>query len=129
MKQADTRDILKKIKPFYRKIALAILVVLTISFARNITKIRSAGGRIEKARQKNEILEQEIEKLSSQLEILKSDEHVESEIRNKLGLAKKGETVVVMPDNEILRKIAPRVKYEKDSLPLPNWRLWVELFM
>ena len=129
MKRNNSVDLLNKVKPLLRWAALAILVILTISFARNISKIRGAGDRIEEARVKNEILKVEIEKLGQELELLESDAHVESEIRNKLGLAREGEIIVVLPDDEILRKIAPRIEFEQEQLPDPNWKQWMTLFL
>ena len=129
MRQDRTNNLAKKIKPLLRWLALIVLIILTISFVRNISKIRGAGDRIEEAKVKNETLMVEISKLGEQLELLESDVHVESEIRNKLGLAKEGEIVVVLPDNEILKKIAPKIEFEEESLPDPNWKQWMELFI
>jgi len=54
-----------------------------------------------------------------------SPEFVEEEARNKLNMAKPGETVVILPPN--LAQVLGRE--EKPAAPeIPNWRKWWNLF-
>lgn len=64
--------------------------------------------------------------LKQRLEEVQSPKFVEQEAREKLGLAKEGETVYVLPGS--LGKLQTglgEVEQEKD---LPNWRKWWNLF-
>ena len=42
---------------------------------------------------------------------------------------KDGETIVVLPEEETLRKMAPRFEREEEVLPDPTWKKWVKLFL
>jgi len=68
-------------------------------------------------------LKRENEVLKKELDFKKSDQFAEEEIRNKLGLAKPGETIVVLPKEENTKYQIPNTKYE-----LPNWQKWWNLF-
>jgi len=73
-------------------------------------------------------LEKENEDLKNQIALAQGPDFVEREIRNKLGLVKTGEAIVVLPDIETLRQLAPQMLKEGDSLPDPNWKKWLHLF-
>ena len=66
--------------------------------------------------------------MEQRLAEVKGEEYIEKQLRDNLGLAKEGEIVVVLPDEEILRKIAPSVPEEEDILPDPTWKKWLKLF-
>ena len=44
-------------------------------------------------------------------------------------MAKEGEIVVILPDEHILRKLAPDREIEEEVLPDPNWKKWMKLFL
>jgi hypothetical protein len=77
--------------------------------------------------QRREVLKQEQEKhsqLSKRLEEATSAAFVEREARNKLGLTKEGETIILMGtpipgDTEAQNAV---------QTPLSRWRLWWRLF-
>lgn len=67
--------------------------------------------------------------LQQDLSIIETDFYMEKEARNKLGLVEENEIVIVLPNDDILRKLSHRKEYEEDyERPLPNWKKWVELF-
>lgn len=111
---------------------LYFLIFLTIFFAlslfKNIAKVREATERIENARAKVEKLKEEETRLGEELRKVQSDEFMQSQLRDKLGLAKEGETIVVLPDPEILKELTPRIPEEEDVLPDPIWKRWAKLF-
>ena len=63
------------------------------------------------------------------MEKVQSDIYIEKQMRDKLGLAKEEEVVIIMPDEEILRKLAPTYPEEEQTLPDPNWKKWAQLFL
>lgn len=95
---------------------------------RNILNLLEKGKAIDEARVRVEELKGEENALLETKESIGTDQFIEKEAREKLGLAKPGETVVVLPDEEVLQKLAPGI--EEETLPekLPVWRRWVELF-
>jgi len=77
---------------------------------------------VEKLKVKNSELQKKIEELGSEV-------YIESQIRNNLGLVKEGEIVVVLPDPELLRKLAPVYEKEEKESPVVNWKKWLNLFI
>ncbi len=90
--------------------------------------MKQVGLKIEKEKEKIEKLKQENEELQKNLEIVKSEEFIEKQLRDKLGMAKEGEIVVILPDAEEVKKFAPRIDEEEEVLPDPNWKKWIHLF-
>lgn len=110
-------------------ILVFISILLIISLVRNIKKVKEAQSRIDKVRERVEKLKKENEELSKQAEAIQAEEFIEKQLRDKLGLAKPGEIVLVLPDAETLRKLSPQIPEEEETLPDPNWRKWLHLFL
>lgn len=106
-----------------------LIVILVISLLRNLggagrikSDIAAEQARLKKMQEDNARLESEVTQAQSQ-------GYIESQIRDKLGLAKEGEAIVVLPDNDTLKKLAPQMPSEIDSLPDPTWKKWLKLFI
>lgn len=84
--------------------------------------IKKEETRLAKLRKENEDLKKKAEEAGK-------DIFFEKEARNKLGLGKEGEIIVVLPDDETLKKLAPKREEEEDVLPDPNWKKWMKLFL
>ena len=107
---------------------LALSVILVISLINNINRIRKSGERVSSAEQKLEDLKAENKTLKARIETVESDFFIETQLRDKLGLSKEGEIVVVLPEDDVLRKFAPKYEEEETDLPDPNWKKWLKLF-
>jgi cell division protein FtsB len=118
-----------KLERFSKLALIGLALILSLSLARSFARIKSADEKIDEARERVEELKREGEELEIKLEEVKSEEYVEKQLRDKLGLAKEGEIVVVLPDDEIVRKFAPNLEEEEEALPDPNWRKWIKLFL
>ncbi len=129
MKEKHTKKITLNLDFFYKLGAIIVGVLLSITLARNILIISSANQRIQRI--KNEIaeLEQKNTILKKQIETSQTDEFKEKQARDKLGLVKEGESVIVLPDEETLRQFSPKTEEEQESLPDPIWKRWVKLFI
>jgi cell division protein FtsB len=123
----------KKVKEFFGRVwgyvVWVLVLILTVSVIRNVSKvasIRSEVGReqakVDKIKEENARLEQEIAQTQTQ-------EFTEKQVRDKLGLVREGEAIVVLPDEDTLRKLAPQIPEESDTLPDPNWKRWLKLFL
>lgn len=109
---------------------LVIGIILTLSLLRNISTIMSANATIAETKNRLENLKAENEKLSKEVQMIQSPDYKETQAREKLGLAKPGETVLVLPEAEIVKQVSPITQNEeKSSLPLPNWQKWLKLFL
>jgi cell division protein FtsL len=119
----------KKLKAYGNYFLVLVSVLMLVSLFRNILKVRQVNERIEKKKLQLEKLQSENEKLKKEVARVKSEEFIEKQLRDKLGLAKEGEIVVVLPDKETLRAFAPNIEEEEETLPLPNWKKWLQLFL
>lgn len=109
---------------------LLIAFLLTTSLIRTIITISSADKKIEEVKKRVERLKQENETLKKEVDKTTTSEFLEKAARDKLGLAKPGEAVIVLPDEETLKKMAPKIDREEEiALPLPNWQKWLNLFL
>ncbi|OGM84628.1 hypothetical protein A2376_03270, partial [Candidatus Woesebacteria bacterium RIFOXYB1_FULL_47_31] len=109
-----------KLKSYYLYVGLFLGFLFLLSLVRNVSKIADAEKRISKAQERVEKLRKENEETERRLAEVKGEEYIEKQLRDKLGLAKEGEIVVVLPDEETLRKIAPGIAEEEDVLPDPT---------
>ena len=106
------------------------VILLSVSLIRTAAKVVSAYHKLDDARQKVEKLSRENTKLREELSQASSDISLEKNIRDKLGLAKPGESVVVLPDPDVLGRLYPTGEMSgEDSLPKPNWEKWLDLFL
>ena len=106
-----------------------LIVVLTLSLVRNITNSRNIKLQVQKEQAKVDKIKNDNATLEAQIAETQSQAFVEKEVRDKLGLAKDGEAIVVLPDEDTLRKLAPIIPTEQDFLPDPNWKRWLKLFL
>lgn len=122
----------EKLKQKFIKIKIYALILFVFLFGlslfRNILKINEAKRRIEKEKEKVVKLEEEGRILEEELKKMQGNEFLELQLRDKLGLAKKGESVVILPDVETLKKLVPEIPDEKDYLPDPPYVKWLKLF-
>ena len=118
----------EKIRNYLGYLIIFLFLLMAISLIRNILRISQAKGRVETAEERVSQLKEENERLKSELENIESEAYVEFQAREKLGLAGEGEIIVVLPDEEVLRKIAPKIYEEEETLPDPTWKKWIHLF-
>jgi len=101
-------------------------VGLIVSLSRDILRLLKSAQQLKLTQQRMEQFEKESENLAQKKEYYQSGAFVEEEARNKLNMAKEGETIVILPPN------IKEVLGEKESLdikPLPHWRQWLNLFL
>ena len=120
---------LTKIKSIIGYFILIIVLITAYSLIKSISKLSGANQKIVNEEKYLSELKKENEELTKKLQNVESVQFVEEVARNKLGLAKKGEIVVVLPDIQTLKNLAPKLPIEKASLPDPNWQLWLKLFL
>lgn len=101
---------------------------MLVSLARNIIKVREAKERLKEKEEYIKKIGEENEELSQRVATFKSEAFIEKQLRDKLGLAKEGEIIVVLPDEETIKKFAPSNEKEEEILPDPNWKKWFKLF-
>lgn len=113
-----------------KKVSLILIIFLALFLGYNLivqisTTLKSAD-KLEQATEVLYNLELKNKELKSKLSEVKSPEFIEKEARDKLGLAKEGETVVVIPHEELEKVLGEQKKEEIKRLP--NWQGWLRLF-
>lgn len=103
-------------------------LLLAIILVRNIVSFMRVQDRLKEARTLIEKEKQEQSDLLKRREYIKSARFIESQARNKLGFAKSGELVVVLPNAEFLRSLVLPLPQDEALEDVPNWRKWVEVF-
>ena len=64
----------------------------------------------------------ENEELKARLDEAQMPAFIEREARNKLGMTKEGETIVIMPNDKL------QMPNDEKRGEVPNWKQWVTLF-
>lgn len=113
---------------YLKRLLFVLIVFAIVSVGRTTFDLLEKGKRIDEAEGKVEQLKKEQEQLLEAKEEVESDEFIEKEAREKLGLAKPGETVVVLPEEETLRRLAPKERVEEVTAQPQIWQRWVEMF-
>ena len=105
-------------------LAIIVGIILVVNSIKKLLTFRTTTQKVAEAQMRLEALREENKKLKEQLEYTKSEEFREREIRDKLGLVKEGEAMVVLPkENDENSKLETR-----NSKPRPNWQKWWNLF-
>ncbi len=115
-------------KPFFSILISVVSLFLILNFSRELINLSQAGNRLEEIREDVKKLRFKNWQLKQEVDYRKTDEFLEKEIRDKLGMARKGETVVILPQEKI-EKIASQAAAEKKERQLSIWRQWLELFL
>jgi cell division protein FtsB len=122
-----------KIKAFFVKIGgyfiWCLIFIFTLSVIKNISKVGTIRNDLQSERDRVVKMEADNEALKNEIAQAQSSDFIERQIRDKLGLAKAGEAIVVLPDVDTLRKLAPTQATEQDSLPDPIWKRWLKIFI
>jgi len=104
-------------------------VLLIVSLIRGIRRLLRASGEIKLAEEKVQELEKENQQLVEKKKYYQSPEFIEEQARDKLNMAKPGETIVILPPNleEILGKTKKETPAQSASWRT-NWQRWWKLF-
>ena len=108
--------------------SITVFMILISSLFKSVARIKVGNAVIEKTKAKIEKSEAENQKLADQLKITESEEFMEKQLRDKLGLAKEGEIILVLPEPEIVKKLSPQIPMEVEIKPKSNLQKWMELF-
>jgi cell division protein FtsB len=81
-------------------VLIAMELILSYGFGSRIWTLWRAQERIEVARVKKEANKQEYEKKLAELAYIKTDTYVEEIARTKLGFAREGDAVYIVPENK-----------------------------
>ena len=103
-------------------VGVIFAIMIINSSLRRIQQLRATSKNVDLAQAKLERLKSENEELKREFSYKNSSEFIEAEIRNKLGLAKENESIVILPREEEGKTA------EDDGTQKPNWKKWQEVF-
>jgi len=112
-----------------KKIILGLIMLIIGLFAYSlITRTMEAvksGERLSQSAEAVFQLESRNKILKKKLSAIQSTDFIEEEVRNKLGFVKKGETVVVIPEEKLKLVLGAS---KSAQVRLPNWLGWLKVF-
>lgn len=112
-----------------KKISLAVIILISLIIAYNLItqtfEATKSGERLSQAAETVYKLQAKNENLKKKITQIQSPEFIEEEVRNKLGFAKKGETVVIIPEEKLKLVLGAS---SAAQIRLPNWLGWLKLF-
>ena len=125
-------NVLQGMKKILGKIAgyavWGLILILALSVLKNVKRDAQINNQVQAEKVKLAKIQADNDKLTQELAQTQNPNFIEKEVRDKLGLGKEGEAIVVLPDEDTLRKLAPQMPLEVDTLPDPNWVKWEKLF-
>lgn len=111
---------------------LIIGLYLVVSLSRSIFSLTLKTKAVDEARRKVDIELVENSKLAKELTQTQGQEFIEKVARDKLNMSKKGETVVVVPqdlaDNLASINATLSASFWNPPEIIPNWKKWLKLF-
>ncbi|OGV93810.1 hypothetical protein A3B57_03485 [Microgenomates group bacterium RIFCSPLOWO2_01_FULL_47_10] len=106
-----------------------LLVLSVVGLAKNLIGFSTIKNRFMEAQQQVDVLETEKKQFEAQLQPEDQAFIEEEQLRNGLGLAREGETVVIIP-KEVLEKNLQELQTGKTKAEeKANWQKWVALFL
>lgn len=107
-------------------IALLVVLLIVYKLLSQIMDALKSGDRLSQQAQKVFNLENKNKDLEKRLTEVQSEEFIEQQARNKLGLGKAEETIIIIPD-EKLKEVLGASK-SAQAVRLPNWLGWWRVF-
>lgn len=105
---------------------LLVILVITYNLISQIVSTLKSGDRITVATDRLHQLEVENAEVKKRLEEVKKEEFIETEARDKLGLAREGEVIVIIPDEKI--DLLLGLNKKEAEVRLPNYLGWWKVF-
>lgn len=124
----EAREDKRKRKTIVSLVTVVMGGYFVVSLVRNLVDFSGLGERVVEIEEEVQLLEEENQRLREEAFRVESEQYAEREIRDKLGLVKPGEEVVVLPQDYLREEngVAEEVVVEEKKA---NWRKWVELFL
>ncbi len=118
-----------RVKDKIMTLFLVIAVILFItSLMQTSMKIRKMNKEVASRENQLERLKKEEEELKKKYGEITSSDYMEKQLRDQLNLAKENEIILILPEDEILKKLVPPDAEEVAYDMRPNWKKWAEVF-
>ncbi|MBU1326534.1 septum formation initiator family protein [Patescibacteria group bacterium] len=116
----------------FRLIAIIVSFILVVNVSRSMYSLWAKQDMVRERKDVLTQLQKENEELHRKLDDVQSQEFVEKEARNKLGLVKEGETIIIMPNDPSAGSGQANLQMtngeKQKEERVPNWQKWWGLF-
>lgn len=109
--------------PLLQLAAIVGLLVTVLGLSQSVVRLMGRKSLLKAKQEELVRLQKEQENLQNKLTIAQTPEFIEKEAREKLSLAKVGETIILVEEGETQAQTS-----QKETLLLPNWKKWWQLF-
>ncbi len=99
-----------------------VSLVLCVSAGGTIINLWARKGVVRERERELTGLQETNKRLQDSLTDIKGEDYVERVARDKLGMVREGEMMVILPDRE------PKAQKSGSDEAGPNWKKWVRLF-
>jgi cell division protein FtsB len=106
-------------------LVLIVVVLILVGLFKQINNALLAEQRLNQAVEEVAKLQDKNKGLKNKLLEVQSQDYIETIARDKLGLSRPNETVVVIPKESLNRVLGLNTKIEE--IKLPNWQGWLKL--
>ena len=103
--------------------ALVGLLVTIFGLSQSVVRLMGRKGMLKTKQEELVRLQKEQENLQNKLDLAQTPEFIEKEARERLNLAKVGETIILVESGDTQAQIQ-----EKETIIVPNWKKWWHLF-
>jgi len=112
-----------------RLIVILVSIFLIISLSRSVVDLWGRRTIVEEEKQRLSDLEKKHEELVRKLEMVQTPAFVEKEARERLGMAREGETIIIVDESFVPGEYSENTGGVPDgSDTLPYWRRWWQVF-
>jgi cell division protein FtsB len=85
-----------------------------------------AGNRLDREVSRLAELQRKNSELKKKLANVETPQFIEQQARDKLNMTREGETIVIIPENELQKVLG--MEQKPVEIKLPNWQGWLKLF-
>lgn len=110
-------------RKFWLYLVIIFQLGLLVSLTKGIQISLSAKNRVNELEKQKESLLAEKKRLEDEYKYVQSPEYLERVVRDELNLTKEGETIVLLPPQEVVTQ----QEQEKQMGPQTNWEKWVQV--
>lgn len=110
-----------------RWIVIFVSIFTIISLSRSVVDLWERRTIVEQEQRRLREFEKKHEDLTQKLQIVQTPEFVEREARERLGMAKEGETIILLDGSSLPDDTGKEIQV--DNAPtLPYWKRWWQVF-
>lgn len=127
--QNSNRGARPKKNLFSTLVVLAAVLLICSILVQNLNRRGDVANEVDTRKTEVAKLKEEQDRLKQALSEAHTEAYIEKQLRDNLRLEKEGEITVVLPEESIVKKLAPKLKRDEAILPEPNWKRWLNLFL